>query len=120
VQSMSAARGGWRGVAGGGKGVVDFGLRRAHGAEAGLLAARASYIAGFVGTATVLADKLFGIPIFGTMAHSYVQMHDDEAEAFENFARARPKNLTLLIDTYATEAAARKIVAIAPRLKHAD
>jgi nicotinate phosphoribosyltransferase len=102
-----------------GKRLVDFGLRRAHGAEAGLLAARASYIAGFAGTATVLADKEFGIPIFGTMAHSYIQVHDDEAEAFENFARARPKTLTLLIDTYDTEAAARKVVALAPRLKAA-
>jgi nicotinate phosphoribosyltransferase len=102
-----------------GKRLVCFGPRCAHRAEAGLLAARASYIAGFAGTATVLADKLFGIPIFGTMAHSYVQMHDDEAEAFENFARARPKNLTLLIDTYDTEAAARKVVALAPRLKAA-
>jgi nicotinate phosphoribosyltransferase len=83
------------------------------------MAARASYIAGFAGTATVLADKRFGIPIFGTMAHSYVQIHDDEAQAFENFARARPKNLILLIDTYDTEAAARKVVALAPRLKAA-
>jgi len=99
------------------KQLVDFGLRRAHGAEAGLLAARASYIAGFAGTATVLANKLFGIPIFGTMAHSFVQVHDDESEAFENFARARPNNLTLLIDTYDTEAAARKVVALAPQLK---
>jgi nicotinate phosphoribosyltransferase len=99
-----------------GKLMVDFGLRRAHGAEAGLLAARASYIAGFAGTATVLAGKLFGIPIFGTMAHSYIQAHDDEAEAFEKFALARPDNLTLLIDTYDTQAAARKVVALAPRL----
>jgi len=99
-----------------GKQLVDFGLRRAHGAEAGLLAARASYIAGFAGTATVLAGQQFGIPLFGTMAHSYIQMHDDEAEAFENFGRARPKNLTLLIDTYDTEAAARKVVAVARRL----
>ena len=96
--------------------VVDFGLRRAHGAEAGLMAARASYIAGFAGTATVLAEKLFNIPTFGTMAHSFIQMHDDEAVAFENFARSRPENLTLLIDTYDTEAAARKVVALAPRL----
>ena len=116
-QSMIAAKAARMVLAAPGKRLVDFGLRRAHGAEAGLLAARASYIAGFAGTATVLADKLFGIPIFGTMAHSYVQMHDDEAEAFENFARARPKNLTLLIDTYDTEAAARKVVALAPRLR---
>jgi nicotinate phosphoribosyltransferase len=100
-----------------GKLMVDFGLRRAHGAEAGLLAARASYIAGFAGTATVLADKIFGIPIYGTMAHSFIQSYDDEMEAFEEFARARPQNLTLLIDSYDTEAAAHKVVALAPRLR---
>ena len=100
-----------------GKLLVDFGLRRAHGAEAGLMAARASYIAGFAGTATVLAEKLFGIPTFGTMAHSFVEAYDDESAAFERFARSRPQNLTLLIDTYDTEAAARKVVALAPRLQ---
>jgi nicotinate phosphoribosyltransferase len=99
-----------------GKLMVDFGLRRAHGAEAGLMAARASYIAGFAGTATVLADKMFGIPIFGTMAHSFIEAHDDEKAAFEMFARSRPDNLTLLIDTYKTEAGARKVVALAPAL----
>ena len=118
-QSMIAAKAARMVLAAPGKRLVDFGLRRAHGAEAGFLAARASYIAGFAGTATVLADKEFGIPIFGTMAHSYIQVHDDEAQAFEDFARARPKNLTLLIDTYDTEAAARKVVALAPRLKAA-
>jgi nicotinate phosphoribosyltransferase len=118
-QSMIAAKAARMVLVAPGKRLVDFGLRRAHGAEAGFLAARASYIAGFAGTATVLADKEFGIPIFGTMAHSYIQVHDDEAEAFENFARTRPKNLTLLIDTYDTEAAARKVVALAPRLKAA-
>ncbi len=100
-----------------GKLLVDFGLRRAHGSEAGIMAARASYIAGFAGTATVLAEKQFGIPTFGTMAHSFIQAYDDETSAFENFARSRPQNLTLLIDTYDTEAAARKVVALAPRLK---
>ena len=102
-----------------GKLLVDFGLRRAHGAEAGLMAARASYIAGFAGTATVLAAKLFGIPVFGTMAHSYIQAHDSETVAFERFAHARPEGLVFLIDTYDTEAAARKVVALAPRLKAA-
>ena len=97
--------------------LVDFGLRRAHGADAGLMAARASYIAGFAGTATLLAEKAFGIPTYGTMAHSFIQSFDDETAAFEAFARARPQNLTLLIDTYDTEAAARKVVALAPRLK---
>src|SRR6516225_8567649 len=97
--------------------LVDFGLRRAHGADAGLAAARASYIAGFAGTATVLAEKLFGIPTYGTMAHSFIQSFDGETAAFEAFARARPANLVLLIDTYDTEAAAAKVVALAPRLK---
>jgi nicotinate phosphoribosyltransferase len=96
--------------------LVDFGMRRAHGAEAALLAARASYLAGFSGTATVLAGAHFGIPVFGTMAHSYVQAHDDEAEAFESFARAQPENVVLLIDTYDTEAAASKVVHLAHRL----
>jgi nicotinate phosphoribosyltransferase len=100
-----------------GKLLVDFGLRRAHGADAGLMAARASYIAGFAGTATLLAEKAFGIPTYGTMAHSFVQSFDDEIAAFEAFARARPHNLTLLIDTYDTLAAARKVVALAPRLR---
>ncbi len=100
-----------------GKLLVDFGLRRAHGAEAGLMAARASYLAGFSGTATVLAAKDFGIPLFGTMAHSYIQAHDSEIVAFERFARARPEGLTLLLDTYDTEEAARKVVALAPKLR---
>jgi nicotinate phosphoribosyltransferase len=102
-----------------GKTIVDFGMRRAHGAEAGLMAARASYIAGFAGTATVLAGKEFGIPIFGTMAHSFVEAFDDEAAAFAAFAHSRPENVVLLIDTYDIEAAARKVVALAPRLKAA-
>jgi len=99
-----------------GKLLVDFGLRRAHGAEAGLMAARASYIAGFGGTATMLAEPLYGIPIYGTVAHSFIEAYDNEAEAFESFAHSRPQNLTLLIDTYDTEAGARKTVALAPKL----
>ena len=97
--------------------LVDFGMRRAHGAEAALLAARANYLAGFAGSATVLAGMQFGIPLFGTMAHSLIQAHDREEEAFERFAAAQPGNVTLLIDTYDTEAAARKLVNLAPRLQ---
>src|SRR5271163_326353 len=116
-QTLIAAKAARMMLAAPGKALVDFGMRRAHGAEAGLMAARASYLAGFAGTATVLADELFGIPSFGTMAHSFIEAHDDEATAFEHFATSRPNNLTFLIDTYDTVAAARKIVALAPRLK---
>jgi nicotinate phosphoribosyltransferase len=100
-----------------GKPLVDFGLRRAHGAEAGLLAARASYLAGFAGSATTPAQRLYGVPIFGTMAHSFIQAFETEEAAFAAFARSRPENVVLLLDTYDTEAAAHKVVALAPRLK---
>jgi nicotinate phosphoribosyltransferase len=100
-----------------GKLLVDFGLRRAHGAEAGLLAARAAYIAGYAGSATLQAGELYGIPLYGTMAHSFIQAFNSEAAAFEAFARSRPDNLVLLIDTYDTEAAAKKAVTLAKHLK---
>jgi nicotinate phosphoribosyltransferase len=118
-QSLVASKAARVVLAGPGKVLVDFGFRRAHGAEAGLMAARASYVAGFAGTATVLAGKDFGIPLYGTMAHSFIETFDDESAAFAAFARSRPDNLVLLLDTYDTEAAARKVVALAPRLKAA-
>ena len=99
-----------------GRMLVDFGLRRAHGAEAGLLSARASFIAGFTGTATVLAGMRWEIPLFGTMAHSYIEAHARESEAFENFTRAHPAGSTLLIDTYDTEEAARRLVSLLPQM----
>jgi nicotinate phosphoribosyltransferase len=99
-----------------GKQLVDFGLRRAHGSEAGLLAARASYVAGFAATATVAAGAAFGIPLSGTMAHSFVQAHEDETLAFEHFARSRPEGVVLLIDTYDTARGAARVVALSPRL----
>ena len=99
----------------GGRKLVDFGLRRAHGGEAGVLASRASYLAGFAGTATVEAGRRFGIPVFGTMAHSFVQAHDVEADAFAGYARAHPDQVNLLIDTYDVETAARETVALAGR-----
>ncbi|HHJ38338.1 MAG: nicotinate phosphoribosyltransferase [Methylothermaceae bacteria B42] len=100
-----------------GKLLVDFGLRRAHGSEAGLLAARAAYLAGFTGTSNVLAGMEFSIPIFGTMAHSYIMAHDDELEAFRAFAHAQPNNVVLLIDTYDTLKAVDKVIALAEELK---
>ncbi|MBI2236132.1 MAG: nicotinate phosphoribosyltransferase [Magnetospirillum sp.] len=96
--------------------LVDFGYRRAHGAEAGLLAARAAYLAGFAGTATVAAGVEFGIPLYGTMAHSFIQAHAGEEDAFLAFARARPSRLVLLIDTYDTERAAATVANLIPRL----
>lgn len=98
------------------KTLVDFGLRRAHGGEAGLYAARAAFIAGFAGSATVLAEARFGVPAFGTMAHSFIQAHAGEREAFRAFARSRPTNLVLLIDTYDTESGAAKVAELAPEL----
>lgn len=97
--------------------LVEFGLRRAQGAEAALMAARASYLAGFQGTSNVLAGRLFQIPLYGTMAHSFIQAHDDEIAAFENFASANSGDIVLLIDTYDTESAARKVTRLATALK---
>jgi nicotinate phosphoribosyltransferase len=96
--------------------LVDFGMRRAHSAEAGTQAARAAWIAGFAGTASVPAGRLHDIPLYGTMAHSFVQAHESETAAFEAFARARPDQTVFLLDTFDTERAARKLAGIAPRL----
>ncbi|MFS8608742.1 MAG: nicotinate phosphoribosyltransferase, partial [Gammaproteobacteria bacterium] len=115
-QTMIASKAARFVLAARGKGLVDFGFRRAHGAEAGVLAARACYLAGFDGTATVLANPLFGIPIFGTMAHSYIEAHESEIAAFEHFVRDYRGNAVLLIDTYDTEAAAERVVELAKRL----
>ncbi|MBI4755207.1 MAG: nicotinate phosphoribosyltransferase [Betaproteobacteria bacterium] len=116
-QTMVASKAARCTLAAEGRMLVDFGLRRAHGAEAGLLSARAAYVAGFTGTATVLAGLRWDIPLFGTMAHSYVQAHERETDAFEHFARCHPGGTTLLIDTYDTEAAAQDVVALARRLR---
>jgi nicotinate phosphoribosyltransferase len=86
--------------------LVDFGMRRAHGAEAALLASRASYIAGFDATATVEASYRYGIPLSGTMAHSFVQAHELEAQAFQNFARCHPE-VSFCSSTHTTFCVAR-------------
>ena len=115
-QTMVASKAARCVLAAGGRLLVDFGLRRAHGAEAGLLSARAAYLTGFGGTATVAAGMRWDIPLYGTMAHSYILAHDREYEAFEHFARAHPGGTTLLIDTYDTEAAAQKVVELVAAL----
>jgi nicotinate phosphoribosyltransferase len=96
--------------------LVDFGMRRAHGSEAAILAARASYLAGFAGTATTIAKPLFDIPIFGTMAHSFIQAHDTESEAFAHFVESHRGTVVLLIDTFDTETGARRVVDLARKL----
>lgn len=116
-QTMVASKAARSVLAAQGRRLVDFGLRRAHGAEAALLSARASYLAGFDGTATVAAATIFGIPVSGTMAHSYVQTHDRESDAFAGFVQSFPNNTTLLIDTYDTEAGAAEVVKLAQRLR---
>lgn len=85
-----------------GRPVTDFGARRAHNYDAATFGARAAYIGGVAGTATVSAGKDFGIPIGGTMAHSYVMYYKDELTAFRTFAKDYPNNCTLLVDTYNT------------------
>jgi nicotinate phosphoribosyltransferase len=101
-----------------GREVVDFGLRRMHGADAGLKAARAFYVAGVAATSNVLAGKVYDIPVAGTMAHSYVQAHDDESEAFRAFARLYPSTV-LLVDTYDTLEGVRRVVGLARELGEA-
>jgi nicotinate phosphoribosyltransferase len=95
-----------------GRSLIDFGMRRAHGAEAAIDAARAAFLAGFDATATVEAGRRFGIPLSGTMAHSYVEAHEDETVALRNFLNTRPGADTLLIDTYDTRRGAERVAAL--------
>ena len=99
------------------RGVIDFGSRRAHGPQAGVWAARASYIGGCMGTSNVYAGRQFGIPLYGTLAHSWVEAFDGEEKAFESYADVFPENTILLIDTYDTVAAVKKIIRMPLREK---
>jgi len=102
-------------LAAGGRTVVDFGLRRMHGIDAALKAARAFYVAGVDATSNVLAGRRYGIPIAGTMAHSYIQAYDRELDAFRDFA-AIYEHPVLLIDTYDVAEGARNVVRLAQEL----
>ena len=95
-----------------GRPVVEFGSRRAHGVEAGVLAARAAFVGGCEGTSNTYAGRRFGIPVYGTQAHSWIMAHEDEAEAFRDFLNVFPENSTLLVDTYDVRAAIEKIMAL--------
>jgi nicotinate phosphoribosyltransferase len=98
-----------------GRTVVDYGLRRTHGADAGVKAARSFYIAGVDATSNVLAGAIYGIPISGTMAHSYIQAHDSEYEAYKHFLQSTP-TATLLVDTYDTLEGVRQVIRLAHEL----
>jgi len=97
--------------------VIDFGSRRAHGPEAGVLAARASTIGGCVGTSNCYAGQCFDIPVYGTAAHSWTMAFATEAEAFEAYYRAYPESSILLIDTYDTLQGARRAARLGKALK---
>ncbi|HTV47032.1 MAG TPA: nicotinate phosphoribosyltransferase [Phycisphaerae bacterium] len=100
-----------------GDAVFEFGLRRAQGIDGALAASRAAYIGGCVATSNVLAGKLFGIPVRGTHAHSWVMSFDDELQAFEAYAAAMPNNCVFLVDTYDTLEGVRRAAAVGIRLR---
>jgi nicotinate phosphoribosyltransferase len=102
AQSMWASKAARMTLAAEGRGVIDMSLRRDHGMDAAMKVARASYLAGAIGTSNVLAGMAYDIPIYGTMAHAYVMSFDTELEAFRAFAEDCPTNVVLLIDTYDT------------------
>ncbi len=101
----------------GGDPVLEFGLRRAHGIDGALTASRAAYIGGCVATSNVLAGKLYGIPVKGTHAHSWVMSFDTEREAFEQYAEALPNNCVFLVDTYDTLEGVRLAIEVGEQLR---
>ena len=102
--------------AAGGRAVVDFALRRTHGTDAGMKVARASYLAGFAGTSNVLAGQRYGIPLVGTMAHSFVSSFEREIDAFRAYVASFPTKAILLIDTYDTISGAKNAVQVAKEM----
>jgi nicotinate phosphoribosyltransferase len=117
-QSIAATKASRIVLAAQGRMVVDFGARRAHGADAALKVARTSYLAGAAGSSLVIAGRVYDVPVFGTMAHSYIQAHRDEFAAFDAFARLYPET-TLLVDTYDTLYGVEKVIELSRRLGNA-
>ncbi len=111
-QTMIASKAARIVAAAAGRPILEFGTRRAHGVESGVLAARAAFIAGCLGTSNVHAGRLFGIPTYGTQAHSWIMAHDTEEEAFSHFLDVFPQHSVLLLDTYDVRAATDKIIAM--------
>ena len=106
-------------VAANGRRLIDFGPRRAQGADAPMITARSSYLAGFDGTASVAAGRRYGIPVYGTMSHSFVMAHDKELKAFEDFVETFPRMGTLLVDTYDNMAGVQNAVKVGLKLREA-
>src|SRR5947199_6542974 len=102
-----------------GEPVLEFGLRRAQGVDGALAASRAAYLGGCAATSNVLAGQLFGIPVKGTHAHSWVMSFDDELESFEAYANAMPNNCVFLVDTYSTLEGVRHAAVVGQKLKAA-
>ncbi|WP_376791308.1 nicotinate phosphoribosyltransferase [Thermoflexus sp.] len=117
LQTMIATKAARCLIAARGRGVVDFALRRTHGIDAGLKVARCSYLVGFQATSNVLAGKRYGIPITGTMAHSFIMAFPSEEEAFRAFAETFPERSIFLIDTYDTLEGARRAAQVALEMK---
>jgi nicotinate phosphoribosyltransferase len=112
---MAASKAARVALAAGDKRVIDFGLRRIHGIDAGLKAARGFFLAGVQATSNVLAGAAYDIPVSGTMAHSFIQAHDNELDAFRAFARAFPQTV-LLVDTFGSLQGTRKVIQLAGEL----
>jgi nicotinate phosphoribosyltransferase len=110
-QTMIASKAARMVTAAQGRSIIEFGTRRAHGSESGLLAARAAYISGCLGTSNVEAGFLFGIPVFGTLAHSFIMSFDNEDDAFKAFLKVFPETATILVDTYDTLEAVQRLAA---------
>lgn len=104
-------------LAAGPRTLMDFGSRRGHGPQAGVLAARAACVGGFDGTSNVLAGRLLGVPVMGTAAHAYTMSFDREEDAFAHYMHTFPDNTTVLIDTYDTVRGATRAAALGPKLK---
>lgn len=115
LQTLAASKAARIVTAATGRGVVDFGLRRAHGSDAAIKAARAFHIVGVQATSNVLAGMTYGIPVAGTMAHSYIQSHDNELNAFASFLETYPSTI-VLVDTYDTLEGVRHVVELKKRL----
>ncbi len=111
-QTMIASKAARVTQAAAGRSVIEFGTRRAHGMEAGLLAARAAVIGGCQGTSNVAAGHQFGIPVYGTQAHSWIMAHENEEDAFRRFLNIFPEHAILLVDTYDVRAALEKIISM--------